>query len=167
MDAKDLPQPRSIRLQGHNYASPGWYFLTICTAFRLPLFGRIVAGRMALSKAGALVDAEWRRTPAIRSYVQLDAFVIMPDHIHGIVVLVEPRPVSQAIGSIVRGFKAATAAQVRQLHRSQRPVWQRSYYERVLRDDEIELARSYILMNPSRAHDEWSGAMVGTHRIVV
>ena len=81
----DRRSRRSVRLKGFDYSSPGKYFMTICTLNRECLFGEIRAGEMILSAAGEIVNREWRRTTMVRFRIDLDAFVIMPNHLHGIV----------------------------------------------------------------------------------
>ena len=81
----DKHHRRSIRLKGYDYISAGAYFITICTYKREALFGDIVAGEMRLSEYGRVVSAEWLRTPKIRQEMRMDEFVVMPNHIHGIV----------------------------------------------------------------------------------
>jgi len=76
---------RSTRLKGYDYASPGWYFVTICTHNRACLFGQINDGKMTLNEWGRIARDQWRKTESIRDNVLLDAFVIMPNHMHGIV----------------------------------------------------------------------------------
>ncbi len=76
---------RSIRLRGYDYAQPGWYFVTICVQDRRPLFGTLVNGRMALTEAGRMVRDVWNEIPAHYPGVGADAFVVMPDHFHGVV----------------------------------------------------------------------------------
>ena len=78
---------RSIRLKGHDYTSPGAYFITICTHQRQCLFGEIVDGEMQLNEFGKWVDACWQRLPTHFPHLQLDRFVVMPNHIHGILTL--------------------------------------------------------------------------------
>ncbi len=78
---------RSIRLRGYDYTSPGAYFVTICTVDRLPLFGELVTGKMQPTGLGILVEEEWVRSESIRSELVMDACVIMPDHLHGIVTI--------------------------------------------------------------------------------
>ena len=82
---------RSIRLKGHDYTSPGAYFITICTHQRHCLFGEIVDGEMQLNEFGKWVDACWNRLPTHFPHLQLDRFVVMPNHIHGILTLT-PNP---------------------------------------------------------------------------
>ena len=78
---------RSVRLKGYDYSQAGAYFVTICTHRQQPLFGVIVDGQMRLSLLGQLVYAEWQQTAVVRPNVYLDAFVVMPNHLHGIIVI--------------------------------------------------------------------------------
>ena len=80
-------QRRTIRLKGHNYAMPGLYYLTICAGCRGSIFGRRVDEAIALNAVGQIVQTTWLWIPSHFSYVHLDAFVVMPDHVHGIIVL--------------------------------------------------------------------------------
>ena len=84
---KDKYRVRSVRLKGWDYTSAGWYFVTICTRTRLPFFGEIIAGEMHLSLIGQIIAYEWKRTEKIRPYVSLDEWIVMPNHIHGIINL--------------------------------------------------------------------------------
>jgi len=84
---KDKYRIESTRLPGWDSSAPGWYFVTICTDQRLMFFGEIVDGQMRLSPAGQIVAEEWLRTPEVRSNVVLDEWVIMPNHVHGIIVI--------------------------------------------------------------------------------
>jgi REP element-mobilizing transposase RayT len=84
---KDIYRVESVRLKDWDYTSAGWYFATICTRNQMPFFGEISAGEMHLSPIGQVVAYEWQRTERIRSYVSLDEWVIMPNHLHGIIVL--------------------------------------------------------------------------------
>jgi REP element-mobilizing transposase RayT len=88
---KDKYRVESTRLPGWDYAGAGWYFVTICTWNRECLFGEIVDGEMRLSSIGEIVAEEWQKTPDIRPNVVLDEWVIMPNHLHGIIVILEPR----------------------------------------------------------------------------
>jgi len=81
---------KSIRLKGYDYSQKGAYFITICTQSRKCLFGNIVDGKMVLSKIGEIIANEWSNTPELRPNIELDEFVVMPNHIHGIVVITEP-----------------------------------------------------------------------------
>ena len=80
---------RSIRLKGYDYSQEGLYFVTICVQNRKCLFGRITDNKMILNEYGKIAYNEWLKTPAIRSTIQLDAFIVMPNHIHGIIVITD------------------------------------------------------------------------------
>jgi REP element-mobilizing transposase RayT len=92
---------RSIRLKGYDYTQPGAYFITICTHGRECLFGEIIDGEMHLNEAGQIVVQTWQDLPNHVPNVQLDAFVIMPNHVHGIIIITE------RAGGIGAGFKPA------------------------------------------------------------
>ena len=168
---------RSIRLKGYDYAGTGAYFVTLCTWNRECLFGNFEDGEMNLNGLGVIVQEEWLRTAELRKAVETDAFVIMPNHIHGIVVItgggdrstcipeedimlnaspgrpgVSWESPSLSLGSIVRGFKSATKIRVNEARGSPRAaVWQRNYHEHVIRGElDLERVRRYIAENPSR-----------------
>jgi putative transposase len=158
----DLHHRRSIRLYGYDYSSPSLYFVTVCVQKEELLFGNIVDGEMVLGQTGQVVRQVWESLPQRFSSVALDAFVVMPNHIHGIIEIVgaplappgshrEADPESQpTLGAIVRTFKSTSAISVnRLLNRSGRPLWQRNYYEHIVRDhDELAKIREYIAENP-------------------
>ena len=149
---------RSIRLRHYDYAQEGLYFITLCTARRMHLFGNVLNGEMHLTDDGRIVADEWTRTPEVRPYVTLDVFVVMPDHFHGIIAITQRQDdahgvvvgpvkirVAHTVGSIVRGFKAAASKRIGY------SVWQRNYYETIIRSEEhLENVRQYITNNPRR-----------------
>jgi len=168
---------RSIRLKGYDYTQPGAYFVTICTHGREMLFGRVVDGEMRLNEFGEIVREEWFKTARVRPYVRLyeDEFVVMPNHIHGIIWIVEVdpdddddvearrrrastsheqfgRPVPGSLPTIVRAFKSAATKRINLLRDTQGArVWQRNYYERIIRDERaLNAIRRYIIANPTR-----------------
>ncbi len=160
---------RSIRLRGYDYTQPGAYFITIVTHERACLFGNVVNGAMQLNPLGEIVRAEWFKTAELRPSVQLDAdeFVVMPNHIHGIIWIVDDvgarrrraptgeqfgKPVPGSIPTIVRAFKSAATKRINALRGTPgAPVWQRNYYEHVIRNDaDLRHIRDYIQTNPAR-----------------
>ena len=166
---------RSIRLLGYDYAEAGAYFITVCAYRRRCLFGDVIGAEMHLSDAGRLVHDVWDGLPNHYPDIQLDAFVVMPNHAHGIVVLVgaglkpaptDPggarfpdvglRPHSHGLPEIVRGFKTFTARQINEMRATPGvPVWQRNYYEHVIRNEEsLTNIRQYIAENPARWADD-------------
>ena len=169
----------SIRLKNYDYSQPGAYFVTICTQNRSCLFGNVVDGQMVLSRLGEIVDKEWARTPQVRQEIELDVFQVMPNHVHGIVVITREsksncngdiggdvgahgraplqsdqgfghmRP-PKSLGSFVAGFKSAATKHINvERGAPGHPVWQRNYYEHVIRNEnELDTIRSYIVNNP-------------------
>jgi putative transposase len=75
---------RTIRLRGHDYSGPGYYFVTICIAGKIRFFGHLKNSRVILNNFGLIAHREWINTAHIRVGVRLDAFIVMPDHVHGI-----------------------------------------------------------------------------------
>jgi REP element-mobilizing transposase RayT len=157
---------RSIRLKGYDYAQAGAYFLTVCTKDRACLFGDIVDGLMVLNVAGRVVDECWKAIPSHFSYVELDAFVVMPNHIHGVLRIdavgaknVSPLPsrrlgTSNTIGSVIRGFKIWVTKWMR-ANADIHDVWQRNYYEHVIRDkSSLNRIREYIANYPASWADD-------------
>ena len=172
------PCRRSTRLQEYDYTQSGAYFVTMCAYRRLPLFGTIARGELSLTALGLLVEEEWQRTEALRPNVILDEFIVMPNHFHGIVLLVENplpgtarraptaetfgRPVISSLPTIVRSFKSAVTRSMNELRSTPGQwVWQRNYYEHVIRDDRsLERIRDYISIDPPR----WSLDRENPHR---
>ncbi len=168
---------KSIRLQGYDYSQAGAYFITVCTHNRVPLFGEIVDGVMVLNTAGQIVEKCWCAIPEHFPQVTLDEFVVMPNHVHGIITVgannhlpqhylplpsdetpiqsnEPPRPLqhgtSRAIGSMVRGFKIGVTRWFR-ANTDIHAVWQRNYYEHIIRNEDAYLKiAEYIQTNPQR-----------------
>ena len=138
---------RSVRLRDYDYRTPGAYFVTICTRDRMSTLGELAGEHIVLSEAGLLAGSTWESLPSRFPSVQLDAFIVMPNHVHGIVALKGARsPVT--LGDLIRTFKGATARAVRVSVMSDF-AWQRGYYERVVRDGrELSALRRYIGDNP-------------------
>jgi REP element-mobilizing transposase RayT len=140
---RSRPQRRPIRLPAYDYASPGAYFVTVCTAGRVCFLGSIVEDASRLDAVGRLVEREWVALPTRFPYLELDAFVVMPNHLHGIVVLragqAPPLPV------VVGSFKSGCS------RHAGRALWQRGFHERVIRDErELARIRQYVAENPLR-----------------
>ncbi|HJS20143.1 MAG TPA: transposase [Anaerolineales bacterium] len=170
---------RSIRLKGYDYTQSGAYYITIVTYQRQHFFGEGVNGEMRLNALGQIAHDEWFKTAALRPYVSLyeDQFVVMPNHVHGIIWIQNAlghgdavtqreefgKPVSHSIPTIVRAYKSAVTYAVNGLlgHGDVVPqrgavLWQRNYYEHIIRDEKsLQAIRQYILNNPRNwEHDE-------------
>ncbi len=187
----ELRHRRSIRLRGYDYSRPGAYFVTICALGRECLFGEITGSVMAPNRLGRVCESSWRDLPRHYGHVRLDAFVVMPNHVHGIVILGgdaevgagfsartsvpppgdltrdmvrndsesrKPAPTRHAhqtrhgLPEVVRAFKTFSARRVNALRRTPgAPVWQRNYYEHVIRGEEdLARIRGYIVSNPAK-----------------
>jgi len=166
-----LGHRRSIRLKGRDYSCPGTYFVTVCTAGRTCLLGRIEKGGMQENVLGRLARTHWLDPPSEFPSVELDLFVVMPNHVHGIIHLHRRvaaneeqrtsaefgKPQTGSIGWLVRAFKARVTREARRaLQRPSLTVWQRNYFERVVRSGkEYDHVYRYICDNPRNwDHDE-------------
>ncbi|MBI4331394.1 MAG: transposase [Chloroflexi bacterium] len=158
---------KSIRLRGYDYTSPGSYFITICTYAHQCIFGEIIGDEMRFNTLGKIAQVEWSKTGAIRRNVTVDACIVMPNHLHGILAMQDDsvgaqqptaaeeefgKPASNSVPTIVRSFKAATTKQINEVrHAPQVPVWQRNYYEHIIRTErELEQIREYIVHNAQK-----------------
>ena len=148
---------RSPRLAGFDYSQPGLYFVTVFTWGREPLLGEVVANEVQLSQAGRAALEVWEALPLRFPAVDLDAFVVMPNHIHGILVLggnadLSPDPARPHLAAVMRAFKSVSGIQGnRALGRINQPFWQRSYHDHIVRNArELALIRQYIADNPAR-----------------
>ncbi len=140
---------RSIRLPGYDYSIAGAYFITICTHKREHLFGEILAGEMQENRFAQIARSHWLRLPRYYANLTTDEFVIMPDHMHGILILQE-LPKTKSIPEIIQGFKTFSAREINRLREQKGiPVWQRNYYEIIIRTETgLDPVRRYIINNP-------------------
>ena len=172
-----LPQRRAMRLRSYDYSQPGAYFVSICAQHRKCLFGTIIDGQMRLNEIGEIVVECWSRIPQHFPSVELGEYVIMPNHIHGIIAsnivgARSPRPIeaehstpptvgarsprpldnSPSLGKIVAYFKYQSTKHINQHHNTPGTrIWQRNYYDHVIRDDtDLQRIRQYIQDNPMK-----------------
>jgi putative transposase len=156
----DIHHRKSHRMQGYDYRWPGAYFITICTYNRESVFGEIMDGTMHLNTAGDIVAEQWRALPDRYDGVSLGEFIIMPNHMHGILIIdgngENQGSASSAptLGAIIRCLKSRSAIAVNKAcNREGVPVWQRNYWERIVRDkSELQAIRAYIRNNPQQWH---------------
>jgi REP element-mobilizing transposase RayT len=185
---------RSTRLQGYDYTQPGAYFVTLVTWQRYCLFGEIVHGMMQLNPIGKIIQSEWQRLPRHFHNIRLDAFMVMPNHVHGTIVIesVATRqppyeipdsnhpmpdqmndcpdgsplpsrsplqttlpngPMPNSLGAMIGQFKSRATKRIWSLPGMDHcPIWQRNYYEHIVRDDQDFInIWNYIDTNPQ----EW------------
>ena len=179
----------SARKPGWDYTLPGWYFVTICTQGRKPYFGRVENATVELSSIGEYADACWKEVPQHHQHIDIDDFVVMPNHMHGIIWIIhngvdaaglpdhvgarhalplqelqKPRrppsgpttaafghPPPRALSAIVGSFKSAAARAVNAGRGPGASIWQRNYYEHIIRDERaLRRIRRYIETNPVR-----------------
>jgi putative transposase len=154
---------RSIRLKGFDYSPGGLYFVTICAERHKRIFGRVFNGVVALEPAGAAVRDVWLNLDKRFASAAFLDFVIMPNHFHGIVAIVDslprrgaassaPTARSLTLSKIIRAFKSLSAIEVnRVLGRRGGSVWQRNFWEHIMGDEgEFRTVREYIRRNPLR-----------------
>jgi putative transposase len=175
----DRHHRRSARLPGYDYSRAGAYFVTVCTHERECMLGEVISDEVVLTPAGLAVRQVWQSLPRRFPSVVLDAFVVMPNHIHGVLTIMSPArggdrrqapvPIAAEIavqsagsasparscpslGQIMRAFKSLSAIQANAaLERSGRPFWQRNYHDQVIRTDAaLAHIRQYIAQNPRR-----------------
>jgi REP element-mobilizing transposase RayT len=166
---------RSIRLSNYDYTQAGAYYVTIVAWHREPLFGDVTNGEVTLSKFGLVAKQQWEMLPKRFPNTQLGAFVIMPNHMHGIILILSGRgtadrlisrivqilrraptherfqqPVKGSLPTIVRSYKSAVSYRINLMRRQQDvPIWQRNYYEHVVRNEkDLQNKTNYIEANP-------------------
>jgi REP element-mobilizing transposase RayT len=165
----EYPNRRSIRLPEYDYSSQGAYFVTLVTLQWQNLFGYIENEEVILSKLGKIVRKEWMRSAQIRKELEIheDEFVVMPNHIHGIVWIksegfvkpeVETRPEfkrkPKSLGTFIAGFKSSVSRIARQ-ELDITNIWQRNYYEHVVRDEaDWDRIALYIQDNPRKWEED-------------
>lgn len=154
---------KPLRLKGYDYSQAGAYFVTICAKDRKHLFGRILGQRMEANTYGRIVEASWRDIPNHYRGIELDEFILMPNHIHGIVVILddfptlgagsEPAPTKRhSLSEIMGGFKTFSARRINEIRTIPgTPVWQRGFFEHIIRNEKsLTHIREYIASNPQR-----------------
>ncbi len=185
---------RSIRLNGYDYSQSGAYFVTLCTYQKQCWFGEIRNSQMHLNQIGKIAAQEWLRTSQLRPEFQLDEWIVMPNHLHGIVLIkdgirldkndelragdvnsnilgirdaksnnlgardapLHRQQKPNSLSSFVAGFKSAVTKRINLLrHNRDLSIWQRNYYESIIRDEKhLSHIREYILNNPKRWNDD-------------
>ncbi len=165
---------RSIRMKGYDYTQPGAYFVTVVAYGRQIIFGDVIDGVLQLNEFGFLVETEWRRLWQRFDWVVTDEIIVMPNHVHGILFIVYHDTVGAgqknsdqsgesslapplqnspgSLGAIIRAYKSTTTRLINGLrHTPGVPVWQRNYYEHIVRDEkEMDAIRQYIQNNPAQ-----------------
>jgi len=201
----DIHHRRSIRLRDYDYRSDGAYFVTLCTYQRECLFGEVVDGEIRLNEYGRIVESIWEELSARYPVIDLDSFVVMPNHVHGIIAIagnddvgaIHESPLRESPGSgdnygannngairelplrnrrsmtlpkVIGYFKMNTAKRINALRDNPGcPVWQRNYYEHVIRNEtDLTNIRHYIANNPLKWDlDENNPANTGKQPVII
>ena len=149
------PRRRSLRLPGYDYSQPGAYFITACTQNRVMLFGEVIDGDVRQNEMGTIVQQIWDDLPTHYRGIDRDGFIVMPNHVHGIIILADGSERHHAIPEIVRGFKTFSARRVNERAGRRGVLWQRGYYEHVIRNEKsLNRIRAYIENNPAQWADD-------------
>lgn len=177
----DIKHRRALRLRNYDYSQSGAYFVTLCTQNRMCLFGNAIDGCMRINEWGRLAHTPWLWLATQYRYVLLDEFVVMPNHLHGILIIdpdggskrqgmiypyaarLDTEGRSRApptmiptkvkpLGGLIGAFKTVSTKSINTHHGTpQVDVWQRYYYEHVIRDEaDLSRIREYIANNPEQ-----------------
>jgi REP element-mobilizing transposase RayT len=175
MNPKNLPNRQSMRLQGYDYSRPGYYFITICVQNMEHLFGAVVDGKMILNDFGEVASDYWQQIDIRYPNTIIHEHVIMPNHIHGVIEIVNPAPFLGAIHEsplrkglnpelyrkhrrkmlipkIIGWYKMNTAKQINLIRKTPGiKLWQRNYYDHIIRNEEsLFHIQEYIKNNPRK-----------------
>jgi REP element-mobilizing transposase RayT len=164
-DSTRRPNRKSHRLRGFDYSLYGAYFITICTRDHAHLFGDVGDNEMTLSPYGEIASNEWTVSVDMRKEIYAHAFVVMPNHVHGLISIIPPsdrlsferdnsgpRLVPRSLGAFVNGYTGAVTRTIKKRHGDPDcVVWQRNYYDHIVRDEaDFESILAYIDQNPAR-----------------
>jgi REP element-mobilizing transposase RayT len=163
---QDHPHRRNMRLRHYDYTHPGAYFITICTQGKKCLLGDIIEGQMHLNSYGQIVSRNWLWLPRQYPYITLDKWIIMPNHLHGIIIfkceetnqtthpLVQQlsiqRQKRKPLGRIIGAFKTVSTKEINHVRQSSGcSFWQRNFFEHIIRNENsLNQIREYITTNP-------------------
>jgi REP element-mobilizing transposase RayT len=150
-----FPKRKPTRLKEYDYSQEGYYFVTICTYERFELFGAIESGEMILNRFGDIAQRAWWDL-SNHHKVELDEFIIMPNHVHGIIIINNPvgnRPACSVnknnnLSVVIGSYKASVTRQINRIN-NDRFRWQKSFYDHIIRiENSLKNIRQYIVNNP-------------------
>ena len=169
-----MTERKQNRMKGYDYSTPGAYFVTVCAHDRFEnrnIFGEIRHGDIIKNCWADIIESCWRELPNHYPHISLDEFVVMPDHIHGIVwindvgngmnvgngfkpFLTKPFPtgkLNHGLAEIIRGLKTFSSRRINEINRNEKFQWQKSFYDHIIRDDKSLVGiREYIRNNPAK-----------------
>jgi putative transposase len=155
-----MKERKLTRLKGYDYSQSGYYFVTICTKDRKEFFGNVEEGRMHLSRCGEIAGDFWSEIPAHFEYVGIDEFSVMPNHVHGVLIIEEnmvgnaymrslQNRTKMSLSKIIQQYKASVTRKINSLESSLHFGWQKSFYDHIVRNEEsLNNVRQYIMYNP-------------------
>lgn len=151
---KAVPIRRTIRLRGFDYSSKNLYFVTLCVQDRKPVLSKVVGDRSFLSPYGRIADQLWTNLPNKFEAVGMDEYVIMPNHLHGIIGIRATVKVAPTLGQIIGAYKSLVIHECLDFAKTNDKfmgkLWQRNYYEHIIRDEgDLDRIRKYIRNNPA------------------
>ena len=176
---KNRYRVESARLKNWDYSANGYYYITICTKDRIHYFGNIINDEMILSKIGNMAYKYWQEIPNHFPFVRLDEFIIMPNHVHGIVVIKNDTcnvetlqcnvstdtdnfhskisPKSKSLSTIIRSYKSICTKTINKSKNEIFFAWQPRFYDHIIKNEkELENMRNYIFYNPQKwAEDDY------------
>jgi REP element-mobilizing transposase RayT len=174
---------KSIRLPGYDYSTPGMYYVTINVNNRVGIFGDVIVNRgvadfnvgppqihVTLTAFGSMIDEWWKSIPNKYTDVRLYEYVVMPNHFHGIIEILDNKPpigcgikgptsksapTTTNLSRIIQWFKSVSTNEYIRWHKINRKffdrrLWQRNYYERITRNNDLDRIRRYIVNNPTK-----------------
>lgn len=160
------PNRKNIRLKNYDYSQPGYYFVTMCARDKQKIFGTITGCsggtltrlNVELTRTGEILLAQWHELRTVYQNVVPEQMVIMPNHIHGIIIITgrAEQGRAPALGNIIGAYKSTTTKRANQEHNLPgRIIWQRNYYDHVIRNGkELAAIRKYIEDNPVKWHED-------------
>lgn len=175
----ELPNRRSVRFPDYDYTQPGAYFITIVTLNRACIFGEVSEGMVLLTPLGNIVAYEWQRLNIRFAHIQLGEWVVMPNHLHGIINLIDRHPgisfaketnkendrsshesfgvpIKGSIPTIIRSFKSSVTRRYQEISRNHLgKIWHRNYYEHIIRNEnDLKRIHEYIEDNPRKWEED-------------
>jgi putative transposase len=154
--ADHRPTRKNIRLKDYDYAQPGVYYVTICTAEKHCFFGDIRDGCLMPSIWGKAAERWWKDIPRRWPPVELDQWILMPNHLHGVLIFPDTGDPLPTLGDVVNWYKGTVTRAIRRLDGgAEAVVWQRGYYDHIVRyEKRLERIRVYIARNPGRWEED-------------
>ena len=153
---------KNSRLKDFDYSQPGYYFVTLCTKDKINYFGKVTDSEISLNRLGKIAEYNWEQIPKHYQNVQIDTYIIMPNHIHGIIIINEAQIINQLkfersstipryglLSKIINSYKNIVTKTIKSEFGETQFRWQRSFYEHIIRsENSLSSIREYILQNP-------------------